>query len=191
MSRACAKTPSLVKSLAKNRVKLDDAFVDLCYCFENYKEDILASESITEDAFNDLDEEEKSKFQYNDKWMEDIREEYYQLVDDSDSKLDDDAPVDTAKEEKVNLDNEKKVKQDKKLMDSLLSQVEMFTAATTASIDKVANEVRTMEDNSESAARISALQSLLYTLDSKLDGHFNTLVNQCIYLLDDKEVDGN
>ena len=59
MSRACAKTfmkslsafrvvkdmvsravdptkPSLVKSLAKNRVKLDEAFVDLCYCFENY-----------------------------------------------------------------------------------------------------------------------------------------------------------
>ena len=108
--------------------------------------------------------------------MEDTREEYYQLVEDSDSKLEEDAPVDTAKEEKHNLDSEMKVKQDKKLMDSLSSQVEMFTVATSASIDKVANEVKTMDDDSVSAARISTLQSLLYTLDGKLDGHFHTLV---------------
>ena len=58
--------PSLVKSLAKNRIKLDEAFLDLCYCFENFKEDILAAENISEDVFNEKDEEEKSKFQYND-----------------------------------------------------------------------------------------------------------------------------
>ena len=121
--------------------------------------------------------------------MEDIREEYYQLVEDSDSKLEIDAPVDTAKEEKHIVESEMKVKQDRKLMDSLSSQVEMFTVATSSSIDKVANEVRAMDDNSVSTARISALQSLLYTLDSKLDSHFNTLVNQYIYLLDDKETE--
>ena len=69
------------------------------------------------------------------------------------------------------MDNELKVKQDKRLMDSLSSQVEMFTVATSASIDKVAHEVKTMDDESVSTARISALQSLLYTLDAKLDGH--------------------
>ena len=90
MSRACAKSfmkslsgfnvvkdmvlravdptkPSLVKSLTKNRKKLDEGFLDLCYNYDCYKADVLASDQITEDAFNEVDEEEKSKYQYNDK----------------------------------------------------------------------------------------------------------------------------
>ena len=67
VSRAVDPTnPSLVKSLGKNRTKLDDSFIDLSYCYDTYKEDTLASEKITEIEFNRV-EEDVAKFQHNDK----------------------------------------------------------------------------------------------------------------------------
>ena len=93
----------------------------------------------------------------------------------SDNKLEEVVPVDTDKKEKVNLEKEKvilenemKLKQDKKMLNSLSNQVEMFTDSTSASIDKIVNEVKSMEDNNEGSAKINSLQSVLYTLDNKL-----------------------
>ena len=77
---------SLVKSLAKNREKMDAQFIDLCVCYESYKTDALANEDLTEEEFN-ISVEGKPKFQYNDAWMEEVREEYYLLIDASDDKL--------------------------------------------------------------------------------------------------------
>ena len=180
--------PSLVKSLAKNREKLDDSFIDLCYNFENYKADVLASEKISEDTFNENGEDDGvAKYQYNDKWFEDTKNEYYDLVEVSDTKLEDSVPVDTTKEEKVNLENDLKVKQEKKMVDSLSSQVELLADSTSASIDKIMIEVRDMDDNSQSSAKIISIQFILNTLDNKLDVRFNDLVNQLICLLSDKE----
>ena len=94
--------PSLVKSLTKNREKLDEGFLDLCYNYDCYKTDVLASDQISEDAFNEgQDEGGVAKYQYNDKWMDKIKEEYYQLVEKSDNKRDEAVPVDTQKEEKA------------------------------------------------------------------------------------------
>ena len=41
----------------------------------------------------------------------------------------------------------------------------------------------------ENSAKVSSLQAVLYSLDKKLDSHFNDLVNQIILLLPDREVD--
>ena len=62
--------PTLVKSLAKNRDKMDEGFMELCFNYESYKADVLASEKITEDVFNE-EEDVVAKYQHNDKWMDD------------------------------------------------------------------------------------------------------------------------
>ena len=103
MRAADLTSPPLVKSLAKNGVKFDEGFSELCYCYDSYKNDVLANESISEDIFN---EDEEAKYQFNDKQMDDTRKEYYQLVDKSDIKLDELVPVNTSKkEDKMNLEN--------------------------------------------------------------------------------------
>ena len=106
VKRAVDQTnPSLVKSLDKNRVKMDSSFVDLSYCYDCYKADTLTNEKISDAVFNG-EEEGVAKFQHNDKWMDDIRVEYYQLVEDSDDKLEAVTPDDTSKEDKVNLESD-------------------------------------------------------------------------------------
>jgi hypothetical protein len=68
-----AVKPSLVKSLSKNRDKLDESFIDLCLNYKNFKEDTIVNEKITEEGFNEDDEHGTSKFSYTDKWMEDTK----------------------------------------------------------------------------------------------------------------------
>ena len=46
-----------------------------------------------------------------------------------------------------------------------------------------------MEEGRESPAKISAVQSVLYSLDSKLPGEFNGLVNQLVSVLEEGEVE--
>jgi hypothetical protein len=75
----------------------------------------ITNEKISEDVFNG-EEEGVAKFQHNDKRMDDIRVEYYQLVEDSDDKLEAVTPDDTSKEDKVNLESDLKQKQEKKLL---------------------------------------------------------------------------
>ena len=189
VSRAVDPTkPTLVKSLKKNRTKLDESFLDLCYSYDTYKADTLSSESIEEEDFNKV-EEGKADFHHNDKWMEEMKSDYYTLVDASDEKLEEGAPEDTPKEDKVNLETELKLKQDKKLSTSLQNQVDICSESISASIDKIAGEVRNMKDNEEGSAKISSLKSDLYNLDNKLDSYFNQLVNQMICVLPEHDVD--
>ena len=79
--------PTLVKSLSKNRDKLDESFMELSLSFKSFKEDTIASEKISEAVFNENDESETPNFHYNDKWMEDVKLEYYDLIDKSDEVL--------------------------------------------------------------------------------------------------------
>ena len=101
VSRAVDPTkPTLVKSLRKNRTKLDESFLDLCYSYDTYKADTLSSESIEEEEFNKVEEGE-ADFHHNDKWMEEMKSDYYTLVDASDEKLEEGASEDTLKRIKL------------------------------------------------------------------------------------------
>ena len=62
-------SPSLVKSLAKNRAKMDDCFVDLCYCFDCFKSDAISSDGISEETFNSS-VDGQDRYSYNDSWLE-------------------------------------------------------------------------------------------------------------------------
>ena len=183
-----AVKPSLVKSLSRNRDKLDENFIDLCLSYKNYKEDTIFTDKITEERFNEDDEHGTAKFTYNDQWMEDTKVEYYDLIDKSDEVLEGQNNVVDTEEKKVFTEAvEVKQRQEKRAADSLSSQVENFTKNTTATIDKLTSEVRGMEDGCEGVAKVNSLKSDLHTISDKLDNYFNSLVNQYILLLGETE----
>ena len=125
---------SLVKSLSQNRTKLDDQFIDLCYCYESYKSDTMANDKLTEEEFNSCSEG-KPKYQYNDVWMNDVTEEYYSLVDASDNKLESLSPSAVEMSNPQNFSEDKsKVQTNDRLVSSLTGQIETASSLISSSI---------------------------------------------------------
>ena len=80
--KAChPTTPSLEKSLEGNRKNMDLAYQELFHDFKLYKNEVDDAE------FNEKDENGKEKYIHNDEWFEKVTEEYFELVDSSDTKL--------------------------------------------------------------------------------------------------------
>ena len=102
VSRAVDPTnPTLVKSHAKNRIKLEEAFSEASYDWKNYKTD----QGVDDSEFNAV-EEDVPKYQYNDAWYEALKTAYFELLE-LDEKLDEGSPlkddVTDAKEEKADM----------------------------------------------------------------------------------------
>ena len=179
--------PSLQKSHASNRNKLDESFLDLCHDWKNFKRDL----NLADEVFNGVEDDGVSpKYDYNDKWMEEFENAYYDLVERSDTILEGSTVVEKPKEDsKAVLETEQKLKQDQKLTDSLSRQVVLSSESITASIDKIQLEVRQMEDGGESLAKVQSLKSDLHAIDDKIDGFLNNLINQYVALLDSNEAE--
>ena len=60
--------PSLVKTHAKNRVKLDDTFIEVVHDWNEFKRDINQGG----DVLNQDDEDGTPKYEDNDKWKEEL-----------------------------------------------------------------------------------------------------------------------
>ena len=180
--------PTLVKNHPKNRVKLDETFLELVHDWKEYKRDLNLASSV----FNEIEEDGSPKYEHNDKWMDDLKDAFYELVEKSEAKLEEvealKVPIIESTEEKVSVEVVQRQRQEKKLCDSLAKQVELCSESITASIDKINAEVRQMGDGEESPAKVQSLMSVLQSLDEKIDGTFSNLVNQYIGLLDDSSV---
>ena len=137
----------------------------------------------------------ESPSKYNDKWFEETKTAHFELLENSDEKLEDSSPTkDSSKpverEEKVNtvkIMEERQALQDKKLADSLSSQISSLTDSITRSIANISKVVMSMEDGGESVGRVQALRLDLNTLDNKIDDILNRLYGQYICLLSDSE----
>ena len=176
--------PSMVRNHAKNRDKLDESFYEVCYNWETWKEDL----GLSDTDFNET-EDNVAKYNYNDSWMEKFKEDYCDLAEKSEQKLTGGtAPAEEAKGSKVAIENEIKLKQDKKFAETLADQIEALTTNISASIDKINSEVIKMDDGGESPARIQSLKSDLHALDDKIDSSLISLINQYINLLNEQEV---
>ena len=92
--------PSLVKSLSKNREKLDEAFENVFIDFKAYKRDI----NVSDEEFNAI-ENEIPNFEYNDGWFTQTQKSYYELVELSDEVLEslDKKAVDLYKRQKKRI----------------------------------------------------------------------------------------
>ena len=68
--KAChPTTPTLEKSLARNRENLDLTFQEFYHDFKLYKAD------VNDPAFNETDEDGNDKHEYNDSWLGKCTEE--------------------------------------------------------------------------------------------------------------------
>ena len=184
--------PALAKSLGKNRDKLDNCFIDLCLNFKLFKEDIIATDNVTEEEFNENDENGKAKYVYNDQWMENTRNEYYDLIDKSEDILE--AQDDTENNDgevvgKKLLTDTEDLKQKQRSKDALSNQIELFTTSTSDAIDKIRTLVRDMNEDGEGVDKVNSVKSDLHALNGKIDTYFNNLVNQYVVLLKDEEVE--
>ena len=176
--------PTLKKSHATNRSKLDDSFLELCHDWKTFKRDL----NLTEDVFNGIEDDGNSpKYEYNDKWLEEFESKYYDLMEKSDDVLDANAAVQEPIESKRIVEAEQKLKQDQKYTDSLAKQVELSCTSITSSIDKILAEVRLMEDGCEGVSKVQSLKADLHAIDEKIDGPLNNLISQYVALLEDTE----
>ena len=74
--------PSLVKSHPKNRERLDEVFMTLCFNWKEFKRDL----NLSDDDFNEVTED-VPVHEYNDAWVSKLKEGYYELVEKSDEIL--------------------------------------------------------------------------------------------------------
>ena len=75
------ENPTLLKSLPKNREKLDEAFQEVFIDFKAFKKDMGESD------LNAKHDDESYMHEYNDQWFSSLRESYYDLVEASDVAL--------------------------------------------------------------------------------------------------------
>ena len=114
--------PSLLKSLQKNRDKMDSAFEELHHAFSLYRREEL--QNVSEEEFNEIEDEGGAKYEFNDAWYSTNQNKYYDLVEKSDEKIYETRAIPSVSEE-----TEAKVKQ----TEALVSEEKMDTRKKTFS----------------------------------------------------------
>ena len=180
--------PGLTKSHSKLRDKLDDSYINLGCDWQAYKEDT----GLSEEDFNKIDEDTGQPVnKHNDSWFEVLKEEYIVLCDKSDDVLE--SQISPAKEasveDKADLQQKLKSQQEKKVGDLLCSQVEAETASIKAAIDRLEAEVKAVIIGGLGFVQAQCFKSSLKDLGDRLNGGLQSLVIQCLTLLDSSEAD--
>jgi hypothetical protein len=181
--------PSLVKNHAKNRVKLDDSFLEVVHDWNDFKRDI----NQTGDVLNEDNEDGTPKYEHNDKWLEELEETYYDLIEKSEAILDSGNVSQTAEnkevEEKLTMEAAVKQKKEMKLVKELGDQMQSLSSAISNSVKKISDEVIAMVDGQEGVSRVQAYKTDLAAVESKIDDKFLSIYNQYVCLLDDSETE--
>ena len=183
VEKACDPiNPRLVKSLAKNRVNLDETFQELYHDHRLYKLDVNDTE------FNYIDENEAPKYDHNDNWLGTIEEQYYELVEKSDLKLE--SLVSVAVSDDKTADTETKeynIKYDLKLRSLAEAQIKAEKKSISDSITKISETVSAYENNSITFTQANSIRVTLGNTSARLDGKLQSLVEQILQYLDEKQ----
>ena len=126
--------PSLVKTHPKNRDNLDEKFFELCNDWAIYKDEC----GLNETEFNSI-VDGVPKSQYNDQWMEELKNNYFELIEKSEEIL-----LATSKDNSVSQSENKISKeanfsgvQETKLREAYSCQIHTLTESITLSIDEL------------------------------------------------------
>ena len=186
VSKACdPDSPTLVKSLAKNRDKLDQAYQDLYHDFKVFKED------VNDLKFNDKDEDGADVYVHNDSWLKTVKEEYFDLVEKSDERLENlQGQGNISQEPKVdtNLEAEIKTAQEVKVKKLFESQFKSEKKAIHESVTLISNTVSNLQDASISSAQAQGYRNSLLDISTRIDVRLQKLVEDLIKVSDDAEV---
>ena len=174
VKKACDPvSPTLVKSLAKNRGNLDLAYQEFYHDFKLYKSD------VNDPAFNDLDENGQVKHDYNDSWLEKCTDEYYELIESSDDKLESLATSALSDPQLTfNDQNEAKVASEVKLKTLVEDQLKSEKKAIADSVSNAGNTLSSMltVGVGQSQAIRGTLQDISVRIDVKLQKLFEQLL---------------
>ena len=184
VTKACDPVkPSLVKSLERNRNNLDETYIELCHDHKLYKND------VDDASFNDLDDQDEAKFTYNDTWLTVLEDQYCDLVDKSDDKLEElakaaDQTVQEAKPDMtaVNVAGEQKVRM------MLEGQIESEKKSIKDSITLTSTTVSAMPNKSIGTGQSQGIRGSLHDVTSRMDGRLQNLTDQILPLLSDTEL---
>ena len=168
-------SPSLVSTHPQNRVKLDDQFIELVHHWKDFKRDI----NKNGDVLNEKDENGDYKYEHNDEWFKEFKKNHYDLIEQSELKLNDDTKAKVTKdsvgeEEKMKAQQDIKSQQDKKFADSLGSQISVQTDSISTAIDNIAKEIMKMGDGEESQSMVQSIKDVLNTLNKDIDEVFSS-----------------
>ena len=189
VAKACDPvSPSLVKSLAKNRDKLDKAYQDLFYDFKMFKDD------VNDPKFNEQNENGEDQYAHNDKWFNEVKNQYFELVDKSDEKLENiqtqiiaqNIPLPESKSDaKIEESN---VVQESKLKDFLEDQMKSERKAVHDSITLLTSTVSNLPSGSISSAQALGYRNSLHDVSARLGTDIPKLVENLLRLAGNTEV---
>ena len=185
VTKACDPVkPTLEKSLPKNRDNLDLAYIELCHDHRLYKAD------VNDDTFNAKDEDGKDKFPCNDTWLEVIEDQYCELVDKSDDKMENLATAveQSAEESKPDL-TVVKAAEELKVRKMLESQLASEKKSIIDSISLISNTVSDMPNKSIGTAQSQAIRLSVHDVSNRMDDRLQNLCEQLLRLLSETEVD--
>ena len=177
--------PVLTKSHAKFRERLDDSYITLCCDWQAYKEDT----GLNDEDFNKVDDTSgEDVIKHNDAWFSEVQENYIVLCDKSDEVMERQvAPADNSEDNKANLEMQSKIQQEKKVGDLLCSQIEAETNSIKAAVDSIDAEVKAVIIGGIGTIKALSLKSNLRDLSDRLNVGLQSMVMQCLTLLDQNE----
>ena len=190
VSKACDPTnPSLVKSLGKNRDKLDVAYQEMYHDFRVHKED------VNDPKFNEKDEHGADLYVQNDEWLKSVKDEYFDLVEKSDEKLeelDNQVAAKNTAESKPDAKVEADIKavQEDKVKRLYDNQLKSEQKAVHDSVTLIANTVSNLQDSSISSAQAQGYRNSLLDISTRIGAGLPKLAEDLIKISDVSEVTG-
>ena len=187
VSKACDPVkPSLVKSLAKNREKLDQSYQELYHDFRVFKEE------VNDPQFNEKDEHGANNYVHNDNWLKTVKEEYFDLVEKSDEKLEEllgQVAANVSQEVKSvsNVEEGVKAAQEVKVRNLFESQFKNEKKAIHDSVALIVNTVAALQESSISSAQAQAYRNSLLDGSARIDVRLQKLAEDLIRVSDDGE----
>ena len=187
VSKACDPVrPTLVKSLAKNREKLDQSYQEMYHDFKVFKEE------VNDPKFNDKDENGANIYERNDSWFKTVKEEYFDLVEKSDEKLEEllgqvSAKMSLESKPDTKVEEEVKAAQEVKVRKLLVSQFSTEKKAIHDSVTLIVNTVAALQESSISSAQAQGYRSSLLDIFSRINVRLQKLAEDLIRVSEDAE----
>ena len=175
--------PTFVSRLAKNSENFDEIYTELYHDFRMYKLE------ADDPEFNGMNEDGNDKFAQNDSWMESIKEEYFELAEKADMKL---QQISDSKVVEKEMPAEETEAESKVLLRTKKITEERYKAehkSIADSVTLISNTVRDLPDNSIGVVQGQAIRGSLHDISARVDNALQVLFEKLASVCEDSQED--
>ena len=184
VKKACDPTkPTFVSRLAKNSENFDEIYTELYHDFRMYKLD------ANDPDFNSMEEDGNDKYKQNDSWMEAIKEEYYDIAEKADTKLQEIASSKVIVKEKSAEDSEAESKELLRTIKIAEDQYKAEQKSVADSVTSISNTVRGLPDTSIGVVQGQAIRGSLHDISARIDDALQGLFEKLARVCEDNQED--